>query len=107
MDRYRFEIFLPLFHNDFRDVDPIKIKQATDEIVNEFGGCRATEIPLAGFWKDAGVLYKDEVIQLTVETKKTESTLNWFRDKKEFWESPEQFNQAVIYITYQELEVLS
>lgn len=103
--RHQIEILLPLFYNDGILIEPEKVDQTVQEIVDEFGGCRITSgdgIPaFNGYWVDEETLYRDAVKSLIVEAPQTDTNFEFLSRLKKILE--QRFEQIEIYITVQEI----
>ena len=104
--RHQIEILLPLFYNDGILIEPEKVDQTVQEIVDEFGGCRITSgegIPaFNGYWVDEEALYRDAVKSLIVEAPQTDTNFEFLSRLKKILEP--RFEQIEIYITVQEIK---
>jgi hypothetical protein len=54
----RYEIYLPLKYNDGKEIEPEKIKQIREELIEEFGALTVSSLsaPYQGTWKYGGGL---------------------------------------------------
>jgi hypothetical protein len=62
----QFEIYLPMRTNDGRPVDPAKIQQIKDTLVQAFGGYTHLDQRFEGAWRMGGVTMHDDVTILSV-----------------------------------------
>ena len=69
--KYRFELLVPLFHNDGSPVEPERIQRVTEALRERFGAYRfQPTAPHTGMWTDVRpdqepVEYRDDLIMLT------------------------------------------
>ncbi len=98
----RFEILLPLFYNDGRQIEPDKFAATDDELVNHFGATSTDTVTVRGHWKYQSTVYSDELIRMDVE----DISDNWdaMRQAKETLKT--RFEQIDIWITAHRIEVL-
>jgi hypothetical protein len=78
MPRRRYEILLPLTHNDGRPVSGELFEQTREEIVAQCGGLTFSPTPLTGTWEHEGVRYKDESVLLLVDVEETPEMHEFF-----------------------------
>jgi hypothetical protein len=67
MRRRRYEILLPLTHNDGRPVSPDKFQQTKDELIAQFGAVSMSAFAVIGAWVHEGTRYEDELRRFTVD----------------------------------------
>jgi hypothetical protein len=96
MRKRRFEILLPLTHNDGRTVDPDKFQQTRDELVAQFGAVSISAFAVLGVWVHEGTRYEDELRRFTVDVEDTPDALQFFATYKP--KLLERFEQIEIYI---------
>jgi hypothetical protein len=59
MRKRRFEILLPLTHNDGRPVNPEVFQQTKDELIAQFGAVSMSAFAVVGAWVNEGTRYED------------------------------------------------
>ena len=96
MRRRRYEILLPLMHNDGRPVQPEKFSQTRDELIAQFGGLSLSPQTVFGIWVHEGSRYEDESKRFTVDVEDTPENQEFFAR----WKATllERFEQIEIYI---------
>ena len=57
-----YDIFVPLNFNDGSPVDAKKFQELQEALRSQFGGLTFFPQPNKGFWRMAGVTYRDEIV---------------------------------------------
>src|SRR5262249_43031515 len=104
MLRRRYEIHLPLTHNDGRPVEPDRLNQTREELVERFDGVSVQPQSILGIWVHEGTRYEDTSVRLPVDVKATEENRQFFRDVKRTLLA--RFEQIEIYIASYPVEIL-
>jgi hypothetical protein len=96
MLRRRYEILLPLTHNDGRPVSEAILEQTREELVEEFDGVSVLPGKVAGIWVHEGTRYEDSLVRLSVDVDDTPENRQFFID----WRATllQRFEQLEIYI---------
>ncbi|MGH9983413.1 MAG: hypothetical protein ACRD8W_05585 [Nitrososphaeraceae archaeon] len=97
----KFEILLPLYYNDGREIEDEKFQTTYDEIISKFDAITVGSTPLLGDWRDpvTRVRYSNERFRACwVICEDTASNLDYFQTKKTDLES--RFTQQSILIYY-------
>jgi len=81
----RFEVLLPLQFNDGRDVPSEWLAEAVLEVVDHFGAASYETQKLEGHWRYSGVVYRDNLVRLTVDVPDTAKSRQWMREFKGRW----------------------
>jgi hypothetical protein len=71
MRRRRYEMLLPLLHNDGRPVSPGKHRQTREELFGRYGAVSSLPGMVHGTWLHAGIRYEDESIRLVMDVANT------------------------------------
>ena len=79
----RYEVLLPLKHNDGSGVDPSEINSTFDDVVSRFGVATLEPQHLLGRWRFEGSEYEDELLRLVVDVEDTPEHREWFVRWKE------------------------
>ncbi len=81
----KYEIYLPLKHNDGSEIEPEKIKQIKEELVANFGALTASShsAPYQGGWKYGGVDFIDDIIKIEIIAGADGKTERFFRQFKQ------------------------
>ncbi len=100
----RFEILLPLNHNDGRPIDRAKFRLTHDELLDKFGGTTVDTVRAWGHWKYRGTLYRDRLIRIRIDSGDPEDAYKFFRSYKEILAA--RFEQIDIWITAHEIDLI-
>ena len=84
----RFEVLLPLQFNDGRDVPTEWLAEAVLEIVDHFGAASYETQKLEGHWRQGGVLYRDNLVRVVVDTPDSAQSRQWMKQFKDRWKTP-------------------
>jgi hypothetical protein len=104
MLKRRFEIHLPLRHNDGRPVDDDKLNQTREELVQRFDGLSVQPQSIAGMWVREGVRFEDVSVRLTVDVEDSLESRQFFLELKRVL--LQRFEQIEIYIASYPVEIL-
>jgi hypothetical protein len=104
MLKRRYEILLPLKHNDGRPVDESKFNQTREELVEEFDAISVQPESVRGIWIHSGTRYEDTSIRLTLDVDDTSENRQFFVDFKQTLLS--RFEQVEIYIASYSVDIL-
>ena len=99
-----YDIYVPLFYNDGNPVEAEKFQQLQEELLNRFEGLTFFPQPNEGFWKMAGVTYRDEIVIYRVITPDEEDARRFLGHLKE--EMKAVFDQEEILIVERDVETL-
>ena len=83
----RFEILLPLQFNDGRDIPPELLAEALLEIVEQFGAASYETQKVEGHWRHQGILYRDNLVKIVIDTVNEENNREWMRQYKARWKA--------------------
>jgi len=101
MSLRRYEILLPLQHNDGSPVAPAKFKQTRRELIEEFGAVTFDPQPMHGVWVHDDREYEDTLVRAVVDVEDTPRSRTFFLTLKEILK--ERFQQLEIWITYHDI----
>jgi hypothetical protein len=96
MRKRRYEILLPLKHNDGQPVSAELIKLTKTDILERFDGVTMGPQAVVGLWKQQGQLFEDEQIKLVVDVDDIEENQFFFSNLKTIL--LERFQQLEIYM---------
>ena len=99
----RFEVLLPLQFNDGRDVPGDWLAEAVLEIVNRFGAASYETQKVEGHWRHGGVLYRDNLVRVVVDTPDAAANRQWMRDFKDRWKI--RLEQLEIWLVSYRIEI--
>jgi hypothetical protein len=104
MLRRRYEILLPLRHNDGRPVSDEKLNQTREALVNRFEGVSVQPQSILGVWVHEGKRYEDTSVRLTVDVEDTAENHQFFLELKAILLT--RFEQLEIYIASYPIDIL-
>ncbi len=96
MRKRRYEIHLPVRHNDGRLVSWELLEQTREDLVARFSGLTAAPQTYLGIWVHKGIRYEEEVRRLTVGVDNTAGNRQFFTRFKATLRK--RFEQIEIYI---------
>ena len=99
-----YDLFVPLYYNDGRPVEPRKFQDLQTQLLGQFGGLTFFPQPNQGFWTLAGITYRDEIVIYRVITSDQREARRFFADLKERLQ--EEFEQEEILIVERDVETL-
>lgn len=99
-----YDLFVPLYYNDGRSVEPQKFQVLQQQLLDQFGGLTFFPQPNAGFWTMAGITYRDEIVIYRVITSDEQAARRFLSALKE--RLKEEFQQEDILIVEREVETL-
>ncbi len=100
----RFEILLPLFYNDGRQIEREKFLQTDDELVHLFGAASTDTVVVRGRWLYQSTLYQDQLIRVRLDVEDKPENWQAVRDLKETLKT--RFDQLDIWITAHRIEIV-
>lgn len=83
----RFEVLLPLQFNDGRDVPGQWLAEAVLEVVEQFGAASYETQRVEGHWRQATVLYRDNLVRIVIDVPDTAKNRQWMKAFKERWKA--------------------
>src|SRR5437870_6345730 len=104
MLKRRYEILLPLRHNDGRPVSDEKLNQTREELVNQFDAISVQPQSIQGIWVHEGIRYEDISVRFSVDVNDTPESRQFFLQFKATL--LERFEQLEIYIASYSVEIL-
>src|SRR5690242_21865090 len=81
----RYEVLLPLQFNDGREVPPEWLAEAVLEIVDHFGAASYETQKVEGHWRHGGVIVRDNLVKIVIDTPDSPSNRRWMKEFKERW----------------------
>ena len=103
MRKRRYEILLPLKHNDGRPVDEDSLNQTRREIVERFDAVSVYPQTMLGIWVHEEAQFEDITVRMIVDVEDTEENRQFFRDFKDIL--LRRFEQIEIYIISFPIEI--
>lgn len=104
MQKRRYEILLPLEHNDGRPVDPGRFEKTRQELVARFGALTFLPQAVLGTWSDEERQYEDKLIRVIVDVEDTPEHRQFLEQYKSTL--LERFEQIEVYIVSYPVEIL-
>ena len=104
MLKRRFEILLPLRHNDGRPVSDDKLNQTREELVERFEGISVQPQSILGIWVREAARYEDTSVRLTVDVEDTPENRQFFVNFK--MTLLQRFEQIEVYIASYPVDIL-
>ncbi len=104
MLRRRYEILLPLRHNDGRPVGEDALNETREELLDRFDGVSISPYSILGIWVHEGTRYEDTSVRLTVDVEDTPENRQFFVDWKPVL--LQRFEQIEIYIASYPVEIV-
>ena len=104
MLKRRYEILLPLRHNDGRPVSDEKLNQTREELVDQFDALSVHPQSILGIWVHEGVRYEDTSVRFTVDVDDTPESRQFFIEFKQILLG--RFEQIDIYIASFPVDIL-
>lgn len=99
-----YELYVPLTHNDGSPVDPERLVQLREQLLQQFGGLTFFPQRNEGFWTFGGVTYRDEIVIYRILTGETRKARRFFREIKE--QLKRDLDQEEILIVEKEADIL-
>ena len=103
-DLRRYEILVPLVHNDGRLVAGPLLAQTFAELREKFGAASWETQTVRGAWEHQGAVYEDNLTRFYVDVPDLPQHREFFRDFKETLKV--RFAQLEIWITSHPLDVI-
>jgi hypothetical protein len=100
----RYEILLPLTHNDGRKIEAAKFLETNKELREEFGGFAFDTTIVYGIWVYQGTAYRDKLARFRVDVKDTRQNRRFFKSYKELLKK--RFEQEEIWITAMQIVLI-
>jgi len=104
MPKRRYEILLPLKHNDGRPVAAEKFDQTRRDLVAQFGAVSFHPNSILGIWVHEGDRFEDELVSAVVDVEDTPENRQFFTSLKALL--LERFEQIEIYIVSYPIDIL-
>jgi hypothetical protein len=83
----RFEVLLPLQFNDGRNVPAEWLAEAVLEVVKQFGAASYETQRVEGHWRNAGIIYRDNLVRIVVDVPDTARNRAWMKGFKQRWKA--------------------
>lgn len=100
----RFEILLPLYHNNGALVEPEKFVATDDELMEAFGAISTDQVVVRGKWRYQSTVHSDQLFRVRVDVEDTPENWTAIRSIKETLKV--RFEQIDIWITAHRIDVV-
>jgi hypothetical protein len=104
MRKRRYEILLPVRHNDGRLVSAELLHQTREELLARFAGLTGSPHTVLGIWLHEGMRFEEEMRRLTVDVDEMADHESFFRSFKATL--LERFEQIEIYIASYPVDIV-
>jgi hypothetical protein len=99
-----YDLFVPLYYNDGRQIEPQKFQDLQTQLLDQFGGLTFFPQPNEGFWTMAGITYRDEIVIYRVITSDEQVARSFLFEFKERLKA--MFEQEEILIVERDVDML-
>ena len=99
-----YDLFVPLYYNDGRQIEPQKFQDLQTQLLDQFGGLTFFPQPNEGFWTIAGITYRDEIVIYRVITSDEPDARRFLSELKEQLKA--MFQQEEILIVERDVDTL-
>ena len=99
-----YDLFVPLYYKDGRQIEPQKLQDLQQQLLEQFGGLTFFPQPNEDFWTMAGITYRDEIVIYRVITSDEQAARQFLSDLKEWLK--EELRQEEILIVERNVETL-
>ena len=99
-----YDIFVPLYFNDGSPVEAEKFQALQETLLTRFGGLTYFPQPNKGFWRMAGVTYRDEIVVYRVIASDAKEVRPFLENLKE--RLKDEFAQEEILIVERDVQML-
>jgi hypothetical protein len=99
----RYEVLLPLQLNDGRDVPSDWRAEAVLEIVDQFGAASYETQKVEGHWRNAGVVYRDNLVKIVVDVPDAAANRKWMQAYKTKWKI--RLEQLELWVVSYRIEI--
>ena len=105
MPATRYEILLPLKYHDGGVVEPEKLLQTKQDLVERFGALTVDPYPVQGLWTHQGSSYQDALLRYIVDVQEDSAAAQeFFGEFKEILKS--RFRQLDVWIVAYPIRVV-
>jgi len=99
-----YDLFVPLYYNDGRPVEPQTFQALQQQLLQQFGGLTFFPQANQGFWTMAGITYRDEIVIYRVIMSDAQEARRFWSDFKEWLK--QELRQEEILIVERDVETL-
>ena len=99
-----YDVFVPLYYNDGSPIESEKIFELKKRLLDQFDGLTFFPQPNEGFWRAAGVTYRDEIVVFRVLATDPAEARRFLAELKE--ELKRELKQEEVLIVERDVETL-
>ena len=99
-----YELYVPLFYNDGSPIEPDKISQIGERLLQHFGGVTFFPQPNEGSWKMGQVTFRDQIVIFRVLSAHSRRARQFLKDLKQ--ELRAELKQEEILVVEKKAEIL-
>jgi hypothetical protein len=99
-----YDIFIPLYYNDGRLIEPAKFQKLQSRLLEKFEGLTYFPQPNQGFWKFGDITYRDEIVIYRVISRELSGSRAFLAELKE--DLKKEFRQEEVLIVEREIGLL-
>jgi hypothetical protein len=102
----KFELYLPLKHNDGTAIEAEKLKEIQHQLIAVFGAMTLSSLsaPLQGKWRYGGVEYIDDILRIDIIAKEEWDSIQFLKNFKR--RLKRKLRQLDVLITLQYLHTI-
>jgi len=99
-----YDLFVPLYYNDRSPVEAEKLFELKRRLLNQFDGLTFFPQANEGFWRAAGVTYRDEIVVFRILTADAPEARRFLSQLKQ--DLKKELNQEEVLIVERDVETL-
>ena len=99
-----YDLFVPLYYNDGSPVEARKFQELQNRLLEHFDGLTYFPQPNKGFWKQANITYRDEIVIYRVLATKVRMARRFLLQLKD--ELKKEFKQENILVVERNVKTL-
>jgi len=99
-----YDLFVPLYYNDGSPVEAEKLFELKRRLLNQFDGLTFFPQANEGFWRAAGVTYRDEIVVFRILTADAPEARRFLSQLKQ--DLKKELNQEEVLIVERDVETL-
>lgn len=99
-----YDLFIPLYYNDGSPIEARKLQRLHARLLEQFDGLTFFPQPNEGYWKLAGVTYRDEIVIYRVLTAKSRTARKFLAQLKQ--DLKRELRQEEILIVERDVETI-
>jgi len=99
-----YDLFIPLYYNDGRQVEPQKFQASRQQLLDQLGGLTFFPQPNEGLWTVAGITYRDAIVIYRAITSEAQEARRFSSSLKE--QLKEALQQEATLVVERDVEML-